>query len=157
AALRRLHPFAEPHFPRIAGLFYERLHEHEQARRVITSLAQVERLQTTLQLWMHLLLLGPWDDAYYQKRARIGRIHVEIGLSQRYMFGSMNLIRVELQRIAAAALPRDEAVRLALPRILDLELAIMLETFGEAFVTKTQALERLEKERLEHQLALSEA
>jgi PAS domain S-box-containing protein len=157
AALRRLHPFAAPHFPRIAELFYDRLREHEAAGRVLSSPTQLDRLQQTLRTWLDLLLTGPWDEVYYDKRARIGRIHVEIGLPQRYMFGSMNLIRAELGRIADDALPGDDAVRRALLRILDLELAIMLESFGDAFVMKTQALERIERERLEQKLALSEA
>jgi signal transduction histidine kinase len=45
----------------------------------------------------------------------------------------------------------------ALSKILDLELAIMLETYREAFVDEVQRLERLERHVLENQLALSEA
>jgi len=43
---------------------------------------QVERLRRTLIDWMSSRLLGPYDDAFHEKRSRIGRRHVQIGLGQ---------------------------------------------------------------------------
>jgi PAS domain S-box-containing protein len=161
AALHRLFPFAAPEFRRIAEDFYTRLDEHAEAKRVFGGPEQVARLKGTLCEWMRLLLTGPWDEAYYALRARIGRMHVEIGLPQRYMFGAMDVIRIDLMRVAESAYPRDEPARTcataALQKIIDLELAIMLETFREAFVDKVQHGERLEKAHLTQRLAISEA
>jgi PAS domain S-box-containing protein len=160
AALRALAPAAAPHFRAIADEFYARLAEHDEARNVFSGPEQVDRLKGTLCGWMELLLNGPWDEAYYQKRARIGRMHVKIALPQRYMFGAMNVIRVALQNIARAAIA-DVATRqgtvVALAKIIDLELAIMLETYREAFVDKVQALERHERDLLAGRLAIIEA
>jgi PAS domain S-box-containing protein len=159
-ALRALRDRAAPFFREIADDFYRRLESHEQARRVFSGPEQVERLKVTLCAWMNLLFTGPWDEAYYHTRARIGRMHVKIGLAQRYMFTAMDVIRISLQQIAQDALP-DTAERTravwAIAKILDLELAIMLETYAEAFVDKVQRLERMEKDHLEHRLAISEA
>ena len=159
-ALRAFAPTAEPHFRAITETFYQRLVEHPEARAVFSGPDQVERLKGTLCEWMHLLLNGPWDEAYYERRARIGRMHVKISLPQRYMLGAMNLIRVGLLRIAGEALadqPDGHAGTAgALAKIIDIELCIMLETYREAFVDKVQKLERLERARLEHNLALSE-
>ena len=160
-ALRSLAPHADSHLHRIAEQFYDRLSQHEEARRVFSGPEQVERLKGMLQQWMRELMLGPWDEAYYQRRARIGRRHVQIALPQRYMFAAMDVIRIELASIAQAAFDADlearTAVISALHRIIDIELAIMLETYREAFVHKVQHLERLEKVHLELRLALSEA
>jgi PAS domain S-box-containing protein len=76
------------------------------------------------------------------------------------MFGAMDVIRLELVAVANQAL--EDAVerrRLlqALHKILDIELAIMLESYREAFVDQVQRIERIEKTQLERQLALSEA
>jgi PAS domain S-box-containing protein len=108
---------------------------------------------------MRLLLDGPWDEAYFEKRARIGRTHVKISLPQRYMFGAMDVIRIALDRVARDAFAGEERLRVAtaLHKILDLELAIMLETYAEAFIGRVQHLERVEKDLLVRQLALSEA
>jgi PAS domain S-box-containing protein len=158
-ALRRFSVVAAPHYAAMADAFYSRLTEHPEARGVFSGPEQVERLKVSLRDWMRLLCEGPWDKAYFQKRARIGRIHVKIALPQRYMFGAMNLIRMELLHVAAAAFSGEEAVRVvaATEKILDIELAIMLETYREAFVDKVQAFERLEHRRLENALAMSEA
>ncbi len=160
-ALRSLAPHATPHLRRIADEFYDRLSQHEEADRVFSGPEQVERLKVTLQQWMRELMSGPWDEAYYERRARIGRRHVQIALPQRYMFAAMDVIRIELAGIAQSAFDADldarTAVISALHRIIDIELAIMLETYREAFVHKVQHLERLEKVHLELRLALSEA
>ena len=161
AALRALAPHAIAHFHRIADEFYARLAEHPAAHGVFSGPAQVERLKVSLHQWMELLVTGPWDAAYFAKRARIGRMHVKIALPQRYMFGAMNLIRIALTKVASDAFADDEPMRLrvvgAVAKILDLELAIMLETYAEAFVEKVQVLERGEKQLLEERLELSEA
>ncbi len=159
-ALRALVAATRPHFRSISDEFYRRLSEHDDARNVFTGPEQVERLKVSLVGWMEELFQGPWDEAYYQKRARIGRMHVRVGLQQRYMFTAMNLIRTAMQRIAHGSLA-DEAARQralgAIGKIVDLELAIMLETYREAFVDQVQLLERQEKARLQSELAFSEA
>src|SRR6185503_18332984 len=99
-ALRHLAPQARPYFREIAEAFYERLAGHDGARRVFTGPEQIERLKGTMVIWLERLLAGPWDEEYYQRRARIGRRHVQIELPQRYMFGAMDHIRIALSRIA---------------------------------------------------------
>jgi PAS domain S-box-containing protein len=160
SCLRAFGPTAAPHFVAITEEFYQRLDEHPGARGVFSGPDQVNRLKKTLIEWMRLLFEGPWDHAYYEKRARIGRIHVAINLPQRYMFGAMNLIRLSLIRVAQESLGDDEVraptVR-AIGKIIDLELAIMLETYREAFVEKTQKVERIERVSLEKVLAMTQA
>ncbi len=105
-----------------------------------------ERLKQTLIRWLDTLLLGPHDEAYHQKRARIGRVHVRIDLPQGFMFTAMNRIRVRLLDVVsdrvADATARQRAST-ALNQILDLELAIMLETYREDLVLKNRSAERL--------------
>jgi PAS domain S-box-containing protein len=149
--------YARPHFERIAAEFYDRTREHEDAHRVFADDAQTDRLRATLVVWMERLCSGPHDEAYYLERTKIGRIHVKIGLPQRYMFTGMALIRSALQALASE-LPAEQAVRTrdALARILDLELAIMLESYHDDYVARLQRLDRIENERLSKQLARSE-
>lgn len=147
-ALRTLHPLAAPHFAEIARVFYDTILTHEGARQSLTGgETQVGHLRVTLQQWMDRLLSGPWDEAYYEARCRIGRYHVRIQLPQHYMFGAMNVIRRELNRIVDAeylATPaRLEAARQAVGRILDLELAIMLHTYREDLLAQNARAERL--------------
>lgn len=147
-ALRALHAHAEPELERIAAVFYRRILDHDQARTALEGgESQVGRLKVTLQAWMNELLRGPWDEAYYERRARIGRVHVRIALPQHYMFGAMNVIRGELigliERFYRGDAEQDRATRLALGKILDLELAIMLHTYREDLIAAQARQERL--------------
>jgi len=135
-ALRGLHPYVQPEFERIAGVFYDRILAHPGAQRVLEGgESQVGALKVTLVRWMEVLFLGPWDQAYFERRCRIGRVHVRIGLPQHYMFGAMNVLRGEFEALADRAHAADRraaaAARSALNRILDIELAIMLHTYRE--------------------------
>src|SRR5262245_6156479 len=86
AALRALHPIAAPEFERISTVFYDRILAHEEARKALEGgESRVGHLKVTLVAWMEGLLTGPWDEAYYERRCRIGRIHVRIALPQHYM------------------------------------------------------------------------
>jgi signal transduction histidine kinase len=147
-ALRAAHPLLAPHFPAIVDDFYATIEAHEGARQVITGgRNQIERLKSTLIRWLHQLHLGPHDEAYFQTRARIGRMHVRIDLPQAYMFTAMDRIRVRLLEVLRDALRADpERLRVtstALHQILDLELAIMLETYREDLLAKNRTAERL--------------
>jgi two-component system sensor histidine kinase HydH len=148
AALRDFHPVAEPHFRPIIDDFYDAIESHPGARAAITGGAdQIERLKRSLIQWLHSMLLGPHDEAYFERRARIGRVHVRINLPQSYMFTAMNRIRVRLLEVLRNELPaRPELAQPmgdALHQILDLELAIMLETYREDMLAKNRSAERL--------------
>jgi PAS domain S-box-containing protein len=160
AVLHCFLPMVEPYFGAITESFYRRLQQHPEAWGVFVDDAQVARLQNTLQEWLGLLFRGPWDEAYYERRARIGRVHVQIALPQRYMFAAMNLIRDELMRlteVGSKGPAQRTLLQSAVNKVLDLELAIMLESYRQAFVDSVQRTERMERDDLVRQLALSEA
>lgn len=147
-ALHALHGPAALQFERIAGVFYERILAHDEARKVLVEgESQVGKLKGTLVAWMDSLLRGPWDEAYWTHRYRIGRVHVRIGMPQQYMFGAMNVLRTELMRVSWESFHPEpgqlERVRNALAKILDLELAIMLHTYRDDLLAQQARVERL--------------
>lgn len=148
AALRALYPVTMEHFTAVADVFYRRILEHEKARQALEGgESRVGHLKVTLAHWMDELLRGPWDQAYFERRCNIGRVHVRIKLPQHYMFGAMNILRLEFVRMVDAhKWPSDQdriRVRAALAKILDLELAIMLHTYREDLLKAQAASERL--------------
>ncbi len=147
-ALRRLHGIVSPDFVPIAEIFYDRILTHAGARKALEGgESVVGRLKVTLVAWMDKLLSGPWDEEYFDLRCRIGRMHVRIKLPQHYMFGAMNVLRQQLElRVDDHydAHPDDlRAARLALGKIIDLELAIMLHTYREDLLAQQSRTERL--------------
>ncbi len=143
---RLVDPLAH-HFTRFAQHFYDRIDAHPDARAAITGgEEQVERLKRTLVDWMRSGLVGPHDAAFFERRRRIGRVHVEIGLPQRFMFTAMNVMRSDFHT-AIDALDdeelRDRQTRASLDRLFDLELAIMLESYAEASRRRLEAAQRM--------------
>jgi signal transduction histidine kinase len=148
ASLRGLHPVAAPQFERISNVFYQRILDHTEARKALEGgESTIGHLKVKLQAWMDSLLTGPWDEAYYERRARIGRVHVRIALPQHYMFGAMNVLHGEFAELIDRHFDEKRAearvARIALSKILDLELAIMLHTYREDLLAQRERSERL--------------
>lgn len=153
-ALLAFRPVAAPHFTRIAREFYERIREHEEAHAVFTGEDQIERLQRSLVKWMDRLLSGTYDDAYREQTLAIGRVHVRVGLPQRYMLTAMALIRVSLEAVAERELGAGASkARAALTRLLDLELATMLESYREDLAARARRRDDIEALSLRTDLA----
>lgn len=142
-------PMAMPHFERISEHFYERIFNHPQAHQAITGgEEQIARLKRTLVEWMRSGLAGPHDEEFCLRRARIGHIHVRIGLPQRYMITAMNVMRRDFREVARSAFAASDPVALedlhtSLERLFDLELAIMLETYKLEVEDRLRRRERL--------------
>ena len=156
ALLRSFRDLAAPHFERIAQEFYDRIRQHEAAHAVLTGEAQIARLQRSLVRWMDGLFGGTYDAAYFAKIEEIGRVHVKVGLPQRYMFTAMALIRGSLTEIAQRQPADGPRIAATLSCLLDVELAIMLESYRDDFVARLQHIERSEREALGASLARTE-
>lgn len=142
--LSELHPVLQPHFPAIAERFYEAVWRSPGASSVLSGPEQVERLRVTLIDWMSTGLLGPYDERFYEKRSRIGRRHVQIGLAHHYMFTAMNVVRLAyVERILATLPPERTAATIrAVEKLLDIELAIMVRHYQLDSEDKLIARER---------------
>lgn len=146
ARLRQLHGRLAPHFPAIAERFYEAVSADPQAAAMLKGPDQTERLRVTLIDWMASGLLGPHDAAFNEKRSRIGRKHVQIGLQQQYMFTAMNVVRVAYLDRISELYPADEALQVmrSVEKLFDLELALMLRHYQlvseERLVSRERAM-----------------
>ncbi|MCI0342650.1 MAG: protoglobin domain-containing protein [Planctomycetales bacterium] len=133
ARLASLRPGVLAESGRIVARFYESLSQHEGARRVLRDADQIERLKLTLARWLEEAFTGPYDARYEESRGRIGTVHVRIGLPQRYMLTAMNVIRVEIHGIVDRVVAGDPGERRthhdSVNRLLDMDLALMLETY----------------------------
>ena len=141
-------PVAAPHFDRISEHFYAQILAHPHAHRAITGGSeQVARLKQTLVEWMRSGLAGPHNEVYCSRRARIGHIHVRIGLPQRFMVTAMNVMRLDFRELAKQEFEgtSDELEQLhaSLERLFDLDLAIMLETYKPETAERLRRRERL--------------
>jgi signal transduction histidine kinase/ActR/RegA family two-component response regulator len=148
-------PQMEPFFPPMADRFYDQITHHPEAQKVFTGgQQQVDRLKHTLQLWAKRLFSGPYDEDYATERYKIGVRHVLIGLPQRYMISAMGVVRAHLMEslvsVLASDRPRLDATRLALDKILSLDLNMMCESYFQESIRHLSDLNRkLESANLE--------
>jgi PAS domain S-box-containing protein len=157
--VRDLGPRLAPWFPELIDDFYAEIGRHPEARRTITGGdAQVARLKATLLAWLVELFSGRYDASYVERRWRVGRRHVEIGLAQVYINAALSRLRGGLMRALradrGAATDRLDAAAAALNRLLDLDLAIIEQAYQ---AEHTAQLRRLEQARIDRQKESSEA
>jgi signal transduction histidine kinase len=133
---------AAPHFPRIAGEFYERIREHEDADRVLDGDEQIVRLKTSMVAWLGRLFGGVYDDGYFETSKALGRLHVNIGLPSRYVSAAMSLLRSALIAVVSERTRTiEEALRIidAVSRLIDIDLALMLDSYHDHLASRVRA------------------
>ena len=142
ARLRAVKPLVLPTFRAAIEAFYARILEHDDARAALQrGERHVGQLKTTLLQWLNELFDGPWDERYVERRARIGTVHVHIGLPQHYMVTAMNLVRRHLLEALEGPTHLDD--RSSVHRVLDLDLAIMLHSYRLDLEARQGRAERL--------------
>jgi signal transduction histidine kinase len=148
AHVHALKPLVRDHFVELVDDFYAEIENHPEARRVITGgEAQIARLKQTLRGWLEELFSGNYDQAYVERRWRVGLRHVEIGLNQVYTNAALSRLRRGLlnllQRVWTG--PAEEAInsRAALNTLLDLDLALSEDAYQTEYQRRQAAAERL--------------
>lgn len=141
-------PLLEPYVHGLIDDFYAEIERHPNARRVITGgPAQIERLKGTLTQWIRELLSGRYDEAYVDRRWRVGWRHVEIGLEQVYTNVALSRLRSGLVRALQNSWQGSDETRRAtvrsLNKLLDLDLAIIEDAYQAEYAIRLQRSERL--------------
>ena len=152
-----LRSIAGPLDPAIDGIVqnvYARLQEHPAARSAIhESGSSPVRVRATIGDWMSGLLQGPYDEEYYARRSRIGLAHVRMRVPQHFMVAALNMVRLALiDEIQKLPLTQDDRAAKArsLHKVIDIEIAIIMETFREGYAERVRWAEReVMKERLQ--------
>lgn len=147
-------PLARPSFPAIASEFYAVIRMHQGAFEILKDEVQAERLHRSLQGWLEDLLSGPFDSDFVARHSRIGRMHVQVGLEIRYMPAAMSRVRAALVQVAGDVMGGDardlRETWLAIDRVCDLDLAILLECYREHFVARVERAQTRELDSPSH-------
>lgn len=100
--------------------------------------AAVERRGRTLKAWFEEMLTSPLDARLLRRLERIGKVHVQIGLSGHYVNAAMNVIRGFCLRQLYSAVEGQEAemLSLVLHKILDMSLDVMTSSYREEELKK---------------------
>jgi signal transduction histidine kinase len=125
ACLRAFWPYVEQHVDGIVAEFYRLAMAEPETAAILRDEAQVARLMQTLRHWLRELHNGPWDEEYVRRRARIGDVHVQVGVGHDAMFAAMSVVRQRLLALAAEHLPGCGATLRAIERVTQVDLVLM--------------------------------
>ncbi|NOT00956.1 MAG: hypothetical protein HOP29_10035 [Phycisphaerales bacterium] len=144
ARLASLNPLVAPHIAGIVRRFYDHILQQPGMRRILTrDDVNLTGLHALFADWLSDLFRGDYGPAYFEKRSRIGRRHVVVGLPQHYMVTAVEIMRREIERVVLGADPPDCNAKLqSLYRLLTLELGIMLESYKRRYAALVQENER---------------
>ena len=141
---------SKPMAPALAGIaeaFYERINRDAVVASMMRrSGGDRAQLQRRVRQWLEGLFSGTYDASHFSRVSTIGQAHAPI--PQQYIIAAMNLMRTALVEAAfrQRAVEAGEAIRL-INRILDVELAVMLDSYREDYLRSVRQAERDRMER----------
>jgi len=145
--LKDLQPLAQDYKERLADEFYDYLLGMPETAAHIKDEATLKRLKATHQNWFVGIFCGTYDNQYLHLLQRIGHAHVRVGLNAHFVNSAMYIIRkFALNMIQEHYADRDErrGMRIAVEKILDINLDIMTASYREEELKKVFVSHRLE-------------
>jgi signal transduction histidine kinase len=149
ALLNELAELLEPQFDPIVEAFYAHLTQFEATRDIFADDAMVARLKIAQKGYLRQALRGPYDEAYFQRRWRIGYIHNVIGLEPEWFIGAYTLYRsIVYPRISAHYGDDPDALTarlLAFDKVMTLDMGLALESYWAHYTAGMQELRELNR------------
>lgn len=146
-----LKPYIEENMEEIAGQFYGRILENPILVAIINQHTTVEKLTKKLNVHIVEMFSGRVNEAYFNKRYKIAKIHVSIGLTQKWYIaafdGLFQGILTVINRNFTTAENREIATRVC-HKLLNFEQQAVLEAYDNQ-------LSEVEREKTENEMRSS--
>ena len=157
AILKEIAPVMEKYIPSMVDKFYEEIQRHEGTMRVITGgQEQIKRLTNTLNIWAKQLFTMDYDENFAQMRFKIGYMHVDIDLDQKYVISAIAIVNKHFTEAATKEFGEDphrlERILSAIEKAVSINLNLMCETYTTAMHDK---LSKQEHENLQNFLKIT--
>jgi len=150
--LKELLPIAQENCDLMVEEFYDYLLTIPETARFLKDDKVLQKLKKTNADWFLSLFSGNYDSHYLNALQRIGQTHVRIDLSAHYVNAAMNLVRRIIIELLQANFPEIEErrkYRIAVEKILDINLDIMSTSYQEAELRKVFVSHRLESKLIQ--------
>lgn len=130
--IKYMYPHVESNIIPIIDSFYNALAIEPSLQGIIDSNSSTERLKVTLRKHILEMFEGVIDNSYLEKRIRIAKVHVHIGLKSKWYVGAFQEITRSLFEIVNEVVEHREDVMLclnAINKIINFEQQLVLEAF----------------------------
>jgi uncharacterized membrane protein (DUF373 family)/hemoglobin-like flavoprotein len=147
ALLKELLPIARENSDRMVNEFYDYLLQIPETAKFLIEEKSQSRLKRIHLEWFLNLFSGRYDNNYLINLQRIGQAHVTSGLNAHYVNAAMNVIRrflIELLQATYPVIEQRRKYRIAVEKILDINLDIISTSYQEEELRKVFLSHRLE-------------
>lgn len=156
AVAQVLKPYVEEGIGDIINDFYDNLYKNQKLIDMIEEHSSIERLKKTLSRHVIEMFSGVMNDEFIEKRKTIARIHVHIGLTQKWYIASFEKIFYNMMVIIRNSFDAEEDQMFALNvvnKLINLEQQVVLEAYDDEVArlksleeeTRQEMIESLEK------------
>jgi uncharacterized membrane protein (DUF373 family)/hemoglobin-like flavoprotein len=150
--LRDLLPLAQENCDALVDHFYDYLLKIPETAKFLHDEQALQKLKKTHSDWVISLFSGRYDNHYMLTLQHIGQAHVRLGVNAHYVNAAMNVVRRYLIELLQANYPKIEErrkYRIAVEKILDINLDIMSTSYQEEELRKVFVSHRLESKLIQ--------
>ncbi|UPW82866.1 globin-coupled sensor protein [Lysinibacillus sp. Ag94] len=155
--LKAFQPFVEANIDNIVNRFYEMIGTEHSLVDIINRHSSVEKLKITLRRHIIEMFNGKIDNEFYQRRIKIAKVHVHIGLkTQWYICAFQDLTASFIDLVEEHVVhPIDQLNTIrAISKISNFEQQLVLEAFEHTIEQLHEKIER-RKEAIEQEIVKS--
>ena len=145
--LKVFKPQVDENIDRIVDTFYNNLGMEQSLVDIINQHSSVDRLKVTLMRHICEMFSGVIDTEYFEKRKKISRVHVHIGLKTKWYIGAFQSLLIDFIQLVQDHIEDDDQrfrTIAAISKILNFEQQVVLEEY-ELVVERMQ--EQLEQQK----------
>ena len=150
--LKELLPLAQENCDALVDQFYDYLLKIPETAKFLREEVALQKLKKTHADWVLSLFSGRYDNHYLLTLQHIGQAHVRLGVNAHYVNAAMNVVRRFLIELLQAKFPQIEErrkYRIAVEKILDINLDIMSTSYQEEELRKVFVSHRLESKLIQ--------
>jgi len=143
AVAQALKPLVDENITLIINEFYDNLENNPRLMDIIKKHSSIDRLKKTLNRHVSEMFSGIMNEAFIEKRKTIARIHVHIGLTQKWYIASFEKIFFNLLEIIRSNFDTTEDQLLGINvvnKLINLEQQVVLEAYDDE-VARLKGLE----------------
>lgn len=143
AVAQALKPLVDENITKIINEFYDNLENNPRLMAIIKEHSSIDRLKKTLNRHVSEMFSGIMNEAFIEKRKTIARIHVHIGLTQKWYIASFEKIFFNLLEIIRSNFETTEDQLLGINvvnKLINLEQQVVLEAYDDE-VARLKGLE----------------
>jgi len=155
--LKAFQPFVIENINDIVDRFYRMIGTERSLVSIINSHSSVEKLKVTLGRHIIEMFNGTIDDEFYQRRTKIAKVHVHIGLRTQWYICAFQDLFLSFMDLVEEHIhhPKDQLNTIrAISKISNFEQQLVLEAFENTVEQHKENMER-KKEAVEKEIVAS--